>query len=132
MFEFLRKLLEILLDDSLNLTLLFYLYMLDSLDKINAELSQNHNDIANAAAGMVFIAAHPNFDAESMHDYVLTSAILAVATDQFDSQIMDATQKLKELENQTSIVKGYLQASCDSFKGMENINKYAQDLIEEK
>ena len=65
-------------------------------DKINAELSQNHNDIANATAGMVFIAAHPNFDAESMHDYVLTSAILAAATDQFDSQIMDATQKLKK------------------------------------
>lgn len=41
-------------------------------------------------------------------------------------------QKLKELENQASIVRGYLKASCDNFKGMENINKYAQDLIEEK
>ena len=39
-------------------------------DKINAELSQNHNDIANATAGMVFVASHPNFDATSMHDYV--------------------------------------------------------------
>ena len=67
-------------------------------DKINAELSQNHNDIANATAGMVFVASHPNFDATSMHDYVLTSAILAAANDQFDSQIMTATEKLKELE----------------------------------
>ena len=67
-------------------------------DKINAELSQNHNDIANATAGMVFVASHPNFDATSMHDYVLISAILAAATDQFDSQIMTATEKLKELE----------------------------------
>lgn len=67
-------------------------------DKINTELSQNYNDIANATAGMVFIAAHPNFDSESMHDYVLTSAILASTSEQFDSQIMDATQKLKELD----------------------------------
>ena len=67
-------------------------------DKINSELSQNYNDIVDATAGMVFIATHPNFDATSMHDYVLTSAILASATDQFDIQIMDATQKLKELD----------------------------------
>jgi len=67
-------------------------------DKINAELSQNQNDIANATAGIAFIASHPNFDAENMHDYVLTSTILSAATDHFDTQIMDATKKLEELD----------------------------------
>ena len=67
-------------------------------DKISAELNQNHNNIADAVAGMLFIASHPNFDVDTMHDYVLTSTVLAATTEQFDSQIMDATQKLKELD----------------------------------
>ena len=67
-------------------------------DKINAELLQSYDGLSDATSGMLFIASNPNFDAETMHDYVLTSAILASATDKFDSQIMTATQKLKELD----------------------------------
>jgi len=67
-------------------------------DKINAELANNYAGLTDATAGMLFIAAHPNFDTENMHDYVLTSAILSSATDKFDAQIMDATKKLKELD----------------------------------
>ncbi len=67
-------------------------------DKINAELAQNYEGITDATASMLFIASHPNFDSETMHDYVLTSAVLAAATDKFDNQIMDATKKLQELD----------------------------------
>ena len=68
-------------------------------NKLNTELSQSHDGISDAMASILFIASHPNFDSETMHDYVLTSAILASAANQFDNQIMDATQKLKELDN---------------------------------
>lgn len=67
-------------------------------DKINAELSQSKNGIIDATSSMLFIASNPNFDAQTMHDYVLTSVILSSAADQFNNKIMDATKKLKELE----------------------------------
>ena len=75
---------------------------IDELDKqrnkINAELLESYDGISDATAGMLFIAMNPNFDATTMHDYVLTSAILAAAADRFDVQIMDATNKLNELD----------------------------------
>ena len=67
-------------------------------DKINKELSDNYNAISDATSGILFIASNPNFDSESMHDYVLTSVVLSAASNQFDNQIMDATKKLKELD----------------------------------
>lgn len=87
-------------------------------DKINTELAQNYSGLTDATAGMVFIASHPNFDAQTMHDYVLTSAILASATDQFDAQIMDATQKLKELDKiheQRTVEKEKLDRSAKKY-----------------
>ena len=48
-------------------------------EKINAELQNSYAGISDATASMLFIASHPNFDAETMHDYVLTSVILASA-----------------------------------------------------
>lgn len=65
---------------------------------INAELTKSYNGIADATASMLFIATNPNFDSQTMHDYVLTSVLLASASDKFDEQITDATQKLKELD----------------------------------
>jgi len=67
-------------------------------DTINAELAQNYNGISDTTAGMLFIASNPNFDSQTMHDYVLTSVLLSAAADRFDTQIMDATQKLNELD----------------------------------
>ncbi len=67
-------------------------------DKINIELAQSHNGITDATASMLFIASNPNFDAQTMHDYVLTSVMLSAVSEKFDDQIMDATQKLKELD----------------------------------
>ena len=68
-------------------------------EKINIELKDSYAGISDATASILFIASHPNFDANTMHDYVLTSAILASAADKFDNQIMNATKKLKELDN---------------------------------
>lgn len=87
-------------------------------DKLNAELSQSYNGLTDATAGILFVAAHPNFDAETMHDYVLTSAILASAADRFDVQIMDATKKLKELDSiheQRTIEKEKLDRSAKKY-----------------
>lgn len=87
-------------------------------NKINAELSQSYNGITDATASMLFIASHPNFDTDTMHDYVLTSVILASAANQFDSQIMDATKKLKELDDiheQRTIEKEKLDRSAKKY-----------------
>ena len=66
-------------------------------DKINEELLQHNQGISDATSSILFIASNPNFNAETMHDYVLTSVVLSAAADQFDSQIMFATKKLNEL-----------------------------------
>ena len=65
---------------------------------INAELAKSYDGIANATASVLFIASNPNFDSQTMHDYVLTSVLLSTASDKFDEQITEATQKLKELD----------------------------------
>lgn len=65
---------------------------------INSELAKSYDGIADATASMLFIAFNPNFDSQTMHDYVLTSVLLSSASDKFDEQITDATQKLKELD----------------------------------
>ncbi|MBQ6736393.1 MAG: peptidoglycan DD-metalloendopeptidase family protein [Alphaproteobacteria bacterium] len=65
---------------------------------LSAELDANRARVADAAAGMVFIAANPSFDAENMHEFVLTNAVLAGMADGFDEQIIDAGQKIAELD----------------------------------
>ena len=66
--------------------------------ELSAELEENRGRIADAAAGMVFIASNPNFDAQTMHEFVLTSAVLAGMSDAFDEQIADAGKKIAELD----------------------------------
>ena len=63
-----------------------------------AELEKNQVRIADAAAGMVFIAANPSFDVENMHDFVLTASVLAGVSDAFNDQIVDAGEKIAELD----------------------------------
>ena len=67
-------------------------------DKITKDLSANYDGIADTAAGMLFIAANPNFDTKTMHDYVLTSVVLNSVANEFDSKIMYATQQLEKLD----------------------------------
>ena len=50
-------------------------------DKINAELTKSYDGITDATASMLFISSNPNFDAATMHEYVLASVVLAAASD---------------------------------------------------
>ena len=92
-------------------------------DKINAELSQSQDDISNAASGILFIAQNPTFDAQTMHDYVLTSVLLSSAADEFDVQIMDATKKLNKLDKireERAIEKEKLDRSAKKYSNEKN------------
>ncbi len=92
-------------------------------DKINAELAQSRDGITDATAGMLFIASNPNFDSQTMHDYVLTSVLLSAASDKFDSQIMDATKKLNELgkiHESRTIEKEKLDRSAKKYSNEKN------------
>jgi septal ring factor EnvC (AmiA/AmiB activator) len=92
-------------------------------DKINAELSKSHDGITDATASILFIAQNPSFDAQTMHDYVLTSVLLSSAADEFDTQIMSATKKLKELEkirDERAIEKEKLDRSAKKYTNEKN------------
>ncbi len=65
---------------------------------LTTELEKNRERIADAAAAILFIAENPNFDSETMHDFVLTSSVLAGLSDSFDAQIRDAGEKIAELD----------------------------------
>ncbi len=68
-------------------------------DKLNASLNQNKERIADSAATILFVSAHPNFDSENMREYVLTSAVLSGAAQKFDAEIKIAAEQIKELES---------------------------------
>ena len=92
-------------------------------DKINAELAKSYDGITTATGSMLFIALNPNFDTQTMHDYVLTSVVLSAAANQFDSQIMDATAKLKELDKiheERIIEKEKLDRSAKKYANEKN------------
>ena len=87
-------------------------------DKINAELSKSRAGIVDAATSILFISANPNFDSQTMHDYVLTAAMLSAAADKFDEQIMDATDKLNKLDkirDERAIEKEKLDRSAKKY-----------------
>ena len=92
-------------------------------DKINAELTQNRNGIMDATSSILFMASNPNFDAKSMHDYVLTSVMLSSAAEQFDEKIMDATKKLEELDSiheKRTVEKEKLDRSAKKYTNEKN------------
>ena len=67
-------------------------------DKISQEMDANRGRVADAAASILFVASHPNFDSESMREYVLTSAVLSGVADNLDEEIERAQQQIKKLE----------------------------------
>lgn len=92
-------------------------------DKINTELAQSHAGISDSLGSILFIASNPNFDAKTMHDYVLTSVVLFSAADRFDNQIMDATKKIQELDkirNERAIEKEKLDRSAKKYSSEKN------------
>ncbi|MBD5388706.1 peptidoglycan DD-metalloendopeptidase family protein [bacterium] len=66
-------------------------------DRLTNELNKNQERIAETAAALLFIASHPSFDTDDMHDYVLTSAVLSGAAARFDDAVRDADKKIQEL-----------------------------------
>ena len=87
-------------------------------DKINTELTQSHDGITDSVASILFIANNPNFDAKTMHDYVLTSVVLSSVAEQFNGKITDATQKLTELDkirNARALEKEKLDRSAKKY-----------------
>ena len=67
-------------------------------DKIAREMDANRGRVADAAAGILFVAAHPSFDTDDMRSYVLTSAVLSGAADRFQGEIENANKQIAELE----------------------------------
>ena len=92
-------------------------------DVIVKDLDAGHDGISDSASGILFIASHPDFDSENMHDYILTSVLLASAAEQFDNQIMDATNKIQELDKirrQRAIEKEKLDRSAKRYSDEKN------------
>ena len=92
--------------------------------ELSAELEKNRARISDAAAGMVFIAANPNFNSETMHDFVLTNAILAGMSDGFDEQIRDAGAKIAELDKviqSRAIEKEKLDRTAKKYSDEKNL-----------
>ena len=92
-------------------------------DKISAQLSKDYDGISDATNSILFIALNPSFDSETMHEYVLTSALLSSAAEQFDTRIMDATKKIKELDkirNERAIEKEKLDRSAKRYSDEKN------------
>lgn len=67
-------------------------------DKLTKSLDANRSRITDAAASILFVASHPNFDTDNMREYVLTSAVLSGAASRFDDEIQTATAQIRELE----------------------------------
>lgn len=92
-------------------------------DKLERELQQNRERIADSAATILFVASHPNFDSENMRDYVLTSAILSGVADSFDSEIKRATEQIAELaeiREQRAVEKEKLDRTAQRYSDEKN------------
>ena len=66
-------------------------------EKINREMEQNRGRVADATASVLFVASHPNFDSETMRDYVLMSSVLTGLSMQLDAEIDRAQSQVKKL-----------------------------------
>lgn len=87
-------------------------------DKISAQLSASYDGVSDSLSSILFIAQNPNFDSQTMHEYVLTSVILSSAAEQFDGQIMDASKKIEELDkirNERAVEKEKLDRSAKRY-----------------
>ncbi len=92
-------------------------------DKISQEMDANRGRVADAAASILFVASHPNFDSESMREYVLTSAVLSGVADNLDEEIERAQQQIKKLEeirNARAIEKEKLDRTAKKYARQRN------------
>lgn len=92
-------------------------------DKIAREMNNNRERIADAAAGVLFVASHPSFDTDDMRSYVLTSAVLSGAADRFEAEIEIANKQIAELEkirNARAIEKEKLDRTAKKYGKEKN------------
>ena len=68
------------------------------IDSIMRDIEKNRGRISDAASSILFVASHPSFDSEDMHEYVLTSSVLTGAADMFADEIERANKQIAELE----------------------------------
>ena len=92
-------------------------------DKIAGEMAKNQERIADAAASILFVALHPNFDTDNMREYVLTSAVLSGAADKFQEEIDTANKQIADLEkirNARAIEKEKLDRTAQKYSKEKN------------
>ncbi|MCQ2574768.1 MAG: peptidoglycan DD-metalloendopeptidase family protein [Alphaproteobacteria bacterium] len=93
------------------------------LKTINSELDNSYDSISESTSSILYIAMNPNFDTDTMHNYVLTSALLSSAADKFDEDIQTATkkkEKLDKLKTERSIEKEKLDRSAKRYSNEKN------------
>lgn len=74
------------------------IFELDSqIDALTKSIEENWGRVADAAASILFVASHPSFNTDDMHEYALTSAVLSGAADRFDAEMQQQQQQIKEL-----------------------------------
>ena len=92
-------------------------------DKISREMDKNRGRVADAAAGILFVASHPSFDTDDMRSYVLTSAVLSGAANRFEEEIDNANKQIAELEkirNARAIEKEKLDRTAKKYGKEKN------------
>lgn len=67
------------------------------IEKLNKDIDNNRERIADAAASLLFVASHPSFNTDDMHEYAITSAVLTGAAESLDAEIQRATVQIQEL-----------------------------------
>lgn len=68
------------------------------IDAMMREIEKNRKRISDSGASILFVAMHPSFNIDDMHDYVLASSVLTGAADRFAVEIDNADKQIKELE----------------------------------
>ena len=87
-------------------------------DIISAELEKNRERVADAVTSVLVVAEHPSFDTDNMHDFVLTSAVMAGLSDNLDVAVTQAAQQIAELDkirNQRAIEKEKLDRTAKKY-----------------
>jgi septal ring factor EnvC (AmiA/AmiB activator) len=90
-------------------------------DEIAAEIEKNRERVADAVTSVLVVASHPSFDTDDMHDFVLTSAMMAGLTDNLDEAIDKATNQMAELD------KIRAQRAIEKEKLDRTAKKYAEE-----
>ena len=93
------------------------------IDSIMRDIEKNRGRISDAAASILFVASHPSFDSENMHEYVLTSSVLTGAADRFAAEIKHADEQIAELErvrNERAIEKEKLDRTAKKYVSQRN------------